>query len=250
VTDQRSLERRLADFYEEEAAQRAPDRVLDALLSSVDDAAQRRPLIPVWWDGPRALRFAALAAAVVLAVGVSTSAFLRTDPAPGQVTTSSPPETPSGSVAPPLTATFTSTYHGITVDYPAAWTVEPATEPWRFSLIQDATAFADLIVEKPDDSMFIALASQRLSGQTGETWAADYLASMAGLECDPIEPTTIDGAPGLIALGCFHAFAWLDGRGYLIWLYRSDDRAFFDAILATVRLHPEDAIDDTAAPSP
>ena len=248
MTDQRSLERRLADFYEEEAAQRAPDRVLAAALSTVDEAVQPRPLIPVSLGGSRAIGYATLAAVVVLAVGVVTSTILRTDPGPGQVATSSPSPTPSGSVAPALTATFTSTYHGITIDYPTAWTVEPATEPWRFGLIQEATAFADIIVERPDESMFIALASQRLSGQTGEHWAADYLANMPGLECNPTEPVTIDGAPGLIARGCFHAFAWLDGRGYLIWLYRSDDRAFFDAILATVKLHPEDAIDPTPAP--
>lgn len=249
MTDHRSLERRLADFYEEEAPQRAPDRVLAASLSNAGEAAQRRPLVPVEWGVPRAFGYAAAAAAVVLAVGVVASAILRTDPGPGQVTTS-PSPTPSRSAPPALTATFTSTYHGISVDYPAGWTVEPATEPWRFGLIQEATAFADLIVEKPDDSMFIALASQRLSGQTGDAWAADYLADISGLECSPIEPITIAGAPGLIAQGCFHAFAWLDGRGYLVWLYRSDDRAFFDSIIATVQLHPGDVIDATAAPSP
>jgi hypothetical protein len=44
------------------------------------------------------------------------------------------------------------------------------------------------------------------------------------------------------------ALVSVGGRGYLIWLYRIDDLDWFKEILATVQLHPEDAV--TVSPSP
>ena len=46
------LERRLADFYAGEAPQRAPERVLDGALASIDSTRQRRALLPVPWRFP------------------------------------------------------------------------------------------------------------------------------------------------------------------------------------------------------
>ena len=49
------------------------------------------------------------------------------------------------------------------------------------------------------------------------------------------------------------------GRGYWIWLRRSDDdpaavapydRAWFEEVLATVQLHPEDAVDVAPSATP
>ena len=77
MADHRSLERRLADFYEEEASQRAPDRVLAATVSTVEEATQRRPLLSVSLGASRAFGCAVLAAIVVLAIGVATSSILR-----------------------------------------------------------------------------------------------------------------------------------------------------------------------------
>ena len=39
-------------------------------------------------------------------------------------------------------------------------------------------------------------------------------------------------------------------RGYFIWLYRVDDIDWFREILATVQLHPEDALDALPSTSP
>ena len=75
---------------------------------------------------------------------------------------------------------------------------------------------------------------------------------MGGLEeCTATEPIAVDGATGLIGgAGCDLAVVTTDGRGYWISLRKSDgnpaavapyDRAWFEEVLATVQLHPEDA---------
>jgi hypothetical protein len=45
------------------------------------------------------------------------------------------------------------------------------------------------------------------------------------------------------------AMAWTAERGYLIWIYGSDDLAGFTEILASVQLHPEDAVAATELPN-
>ena len=67
------------------------------------------------------------------------------------------------------------------------------------------------------------------------------------------EPIAVDGAPGLIGDGdCDVTVVTTADRGYWIQLYTSGDdplavdaydRAWFEELLATVQLHPEDAVD-------
>jgi predicted small integral membrane protein len=144
-----------------------------------------------------------------------------------------------------LTETYTSAIHGISISYPAGWRVRAATEPWTTGIVQQESAFGDVIYESETDSPFIAMASQALVGKTAEQWSADYVSVME--DCGPTEPVTVDGASGVIGVNCFLALVVVEDRGYLIWLYRVDDIDWFREILATVRLHPEGA---QAAPSP
>ena len=257
------LERRLADFYETEAPLRAPDWVLGQALSTIDNTKQRRVLIRVPWRFPPMNSFAKLAVATVavIAVGLVGLAVLRPgtgnnvggpggtpspSPSPSPSTAASTSPGPSVSPLPALTETFTSVMHGISVSYPSGWKLRPATEPWTSGHVLGDSTFADIIYEKESDSPFIAVASQPLAGKTLDAWATDYLAQFS---CVPTEPVTVDGATGVLS-DCPegpHALVSVEGRGYLIWLYRVDDPAWFPAILATVQLHPEDALD--AAPS-
>ena len=103
------------------------------------------------------------------------------------------------------------------------------------------------------DHLFIALASQPLGGKTGDRWAADTLAADG---CAPTEPVTIDGASGRVGVDCDFAAVALDGRGYVVVLYTSGDgpgldqaydRAWFEHLLTTIDLRPEDAA--SASPS-
>ena len=206
----------------------------------------------------------AIATVAVISVGLVALAVLRPgtgsnvggpggtpspspSPSPSPAASASPG--PSVSPLPALTETFTSAMHGISVSYPSGWKLQPATEPWISGVVQGASPFADVIYEKESDSPFIAVASQPLAGKTLDSWATDYLAQ---LNCVPTEPVTVDGASGVLS-DCQegpHALVSVGGRGYLIWLYRVDDPDWFSEILATVQLHPEDALDAAPSTSP
>jgi hypothetical protein len=260
------LERRIADFYETAAPPRAPDWVLGQALSTIDTTKQRRVLIRVPWRFPPMNSFAKLAVAtvVVMSVGLVGLAVLRPGTGsnvggPGGTPSPSPSPSPSPaasaspgpSVSPPpaLTETYTSAIHGISISYPSGWKLQPATEPWTLGLVQGNSTYADVIYESERDSAFIAVASQPLAGKTLDRWATDYLAQYS---CVPTEPVTVDGATGVLS-DCSegpHALVSVEGRGYLIWLYRADDLDWFREILATVQLHPEDALDAAPSTSP
>jgi len=79
------LERRIADFYASGVAPRAPDRVLESVLATIDDTKQRRALIHAPWRFPNLNRRAwlVLAAAALVAVtvlGVIGLGALRREP--------------------------------------------------------------------------------------------------------------------------------------------------------------------------
>ena len=249
MTANRDLDRRLADFYASEAPPRAPDWVLDSALATIETTPQRRAFNRVPWRFPTMNNYAkvAIAAVAVIAIGAIGLAIFIPGRAPGPGGQASPSPSPSPSPSgPALTETYTSSIHGISVSYPRGWTLLPATEPWTTGFVQQGVPFADTIYEKEVDSPFIALASQSLAGKTGDQWAADYVASM---DCGPTEPITVDGAPGVLAPQCGEALVWVGERGYLIWLYRVNDPAWFDQILASVQLDPENAIDTSPSPA-
>jgi hypothetical protein len=98
------------------------------------------------------------------------------------------------------------------------------------------------------DHLFLTIASQPIGDSTPEDWAAEQMASGEG--CTATEPIAVDGATGLVgADGCSVATVTTAGRGYWIQLYASGDElsaydvAWFQEVLATVQLHPEDAVD-------
>ena len=246
------LDRRLTDFYATEAPPRAPDWVLESALATVDSTQQRRAFVRVPWRFPNMSNFAklAVAAVAVIAVGAVGLAVLRpSQPGIG------PGAAPSARSSPALTGTFTSNIHGISISHPAGWTVRPATEPWSTSLPIQGPA-GDYIADPASENRFLDLASQPLAGKSGEEWAASVAKEFAGGgdTCKPpSEPVTIDGAAATVVVRCdgtFTAMTAAQGRGYLIILYGWDNRAVFDEILATVRLHPEDAIDTAPSASP
>ena len=82
---------------------------------------------------------------------------------------------------------------------------------------------------------------------------------MAADECAATEWIAVDGATGLIGAGCNVVGVTTAGRGYRIRLYTSGDdlsahepydRAWFDEVLATVQLQPEDAVDVVPSATP
>jgi hypothetical protein len=187
---------------------------------------------------------------------------------PGGQSTSSPEPTAtleataeamsSPTSAPPLTRTFTSTLHGISVSYPEGWTAQAATAPWT-----DRTFPLDILAPQADflydssltDHLFLTIASQPIGDSTPEDWVAEQMASGEG--CTTTEPIAVDGANGLIgADDCNVAAVTTAGRGYWIQLYASGDtlsgydRAWFEEVLATVQLDPKEAVDTPPSASP
>jgi hypothetical protein len=172
----------------------------------------------------------------------ATASLVTTAPpsAPGPSATEAPE--PEETPIPPLTETFSSDMHGITIKYPTSWIPIPATVPWpEGEIVMQESEFGDIIGDGPDGgSAFLALASQPLGERNFEQWASAYLA-LEG--CASSEPITVDGYPGLIGTACTLAFVHADDRVYLIWLYRISDREAFKGILATAELEPDDAVD-------
>jgi hypothetical protein len=263
------LERRIADFYASEAELRAPDRVLSAALTTIENTEQRGGRFGTPWRFrfmPTYARVAVAAVAVVVA-GVLGLAVLRPGSAPGPggpVTTPSPSSAPSPSssvepspsayVPPELTNTFSSDVHGLSISYPSGWLMRAATGPWTadtFPKFEDSSA--DVLYDPArTDHLFLHAGSQPLAGRSLETWAANVLAVE---DCGTTEPVTVDGHAGVIG-PCGMAAVSAGDRGYVIRLYVSSDDpemgdfdalAWFEQILATVQLRPELAVD--AAPS-
>lgn len=267
----RDLERQLADFYESEAPPRAPDWVLRSALQTIDTTRQRRVVIRVPWRFPHMNTFAkvAIAAVVVIAVGALGLSVLR-PPNPSGVggqPSASPSPSPSPTFGatiipeppPALTETYTSERYGFSISYPTGWVTRPATDPWTAGFPDFASTYGDIIHDPVlQDHLWIMVASQPLAGKTATQWLDDLLAGLgaAGV-CDaPIEPVTIDGTQGRLC-GATAATSAGD-RGYVITLYTSGDdpaavagydQAYFNDILATLQLQPEDAVDTAPSPS-
>jgi hypothetical protein len=183
-------------------------------------------------------------------------------PSPTPAPTATLQPSPSPIAAPPLTESFTSTVHGISVSYPEGWIARAATEPWTdclyCTLVLDHPQI-DLLHRPPDDdSLFLRIASQPIGESAPEDWVAAQMASDD--RCTTTEPIIVDGATGLSGgETCHVAVVTTAGRGYHIDLWFSPDdldlvaqydRAWFDEVLATVQLHPEDAVDRSPSPSP
>jgi hypothetical protein len=145
--------------------------------------------------------------------------------------------------------------HGISLSYPEAWVVLAATEPWTGCLYCSHVFSAPYedVLHHPvaDDGLFLRIASQPIGESAPEDWVAAQMADDD--RCTTTEPIIVDGATGLSGGDtCLVAVVTTAGRGYHIDLYVSSnnpdlvgqyDRAWFEDVLATVRLHPEDAVD-------
>ena len=262
-TSDRDVNRAIRSWLHEDRHEDA-SRLAGAVLDRVEATPRRRA---TWWPARRTTtvsKFLAIglgAAAVIVAVFVGAQLFgspsggLGSQPTATPQPTASPEPTfspePSASPPaspPPLTQSFTSTLHGISVSYPEGWTVQAATEPWTastFPLSFPAPEVDWLYDPDLEADLFLAIASQPIGDSTPEEWVADQMASEEG--CTATEPTTVDGATGLI--GCTQAVVTTADRGYWIQLYTGDaapaayDLAWLDEVLATVQLHPEDAVD-------
>lgn len=274
---QHDLERRIADFYAREAPPRAPDWVLESALSTIQSTPQRRVLLALPWRLNQMNGFAklAVAAVIVMAAGIVGMSVLQPRGAPGPGGSFSPAPSPSSSpsaaptatrtprpspspyVPSPLTETFTSDLHGLSLSYPTGWATQQATQPWQTATpITWGEPFGDFVFDpRLRDHLFVAAGSQPL----GEMSLEEVTTALVSDDGCPTEAVVIDGADGLLADNCRVATVASGGRWYAIWMYVSGDdaelrtfeyRPFFEEILATVQLVPEAASDTAPSASP
>jgi hypothetical protein len=257
------LDRQLNDFLREGPTE-LPYQSFDAVRDRTEQTGQRVVIGP--WRLPEMTKILTIglgtAAVVVVALLLGsqllaspTSNFGGPGPTPSPTATAeataTEDATPSPVSAPPLTQSFTSTLHGISLSYPQGWTAQPATEPWRDSTfpLEWSEPHADWLYAS--GNLFLVVASQPIGDSTPGDWVVEQMGSGEG--CPATEPIAVDGATGLIgAEGCDVAVVTTAGRGYWIQLYTSGDdpaavapydRAWFENFLGTVQLHEEDAVD-------
>ena len=248
-----------------------PDPSFDVVRERMETIDQRVVIGP--WRTPimNKLVSIGLGAAAVVAIAIIGAQLLGPPapdgpgvaPSPSPSTVASPTAEPTPVSPPPLTESFTSERHGVSISYPSGWVTRPAAESWTTGLPDCLQTTADIIHDgDPSEcNLWIAVASQPIEGSTPDEWMADILAVEDG--CGTTEPFVIDGARGLIGtFDCTRAAVTTDGRGYFFWLYTGDtepgemplgltyDRAWFEEFLATVQLQPEDAVDVAASASP
>jgi hypothetical protein len=256
------------------------DQVYDAVRAEIEQRRQRATFGP--WrvsDMHKLIPLGIGIAAVVVAVfvggrllaspapgsvgagsSVQPSAAPSSSPTPSPTASSSPSPTPA--TPPPLTRTFTSRMHGISVSYPDGWTAQAATKPWTgclYCAAVHANPQVDVLLHPVhDDGVFLRIASQPIGKTAPKDWVAAQMASDE--RCTTTEPIIVDGATGLSGgETCHVAVVTIAGRGYHIDLYVSPDnldlvaqydRAWFEEVLATVKLHPEDAVDVAPSATP
>lgn len=195
----------------------------------------------------------------------SSSPIARSSPTPGPP--SNPPESAAPEASPiaipPLTERFVSGRNGFSLMYPADWVVTPATESWPADIFLPVGHPALDQLQKAGEVRLVA-ASQLLGpGQTEDEWVSTYFyaypwafSCVTKLAASP--RISIDGKSAYLdSAGCptsrdysvaprdvaYEAFVFAGDRVYQITLNGDVDLAYFEAILATVRLDPASAID-------
>ena len=223
-------------------------------LERLVPAARRRRRRSTWsWQ--------ALAAAVIVAVALAAIAIVGASRRPA---VPAPSPLVSSVHVPPLTETYTSSWNGFSIRYPAGWTVTPATTPWpRDVFLPGGHPALDTFAGPGVARLFVA--SQPLGpGQTESAWLAAYFHPYQGAEpCGSNDYTTwprlgVGSDSGYLdAADCavppdewiasrdvrFHAFAFSGGRVYQFGMHGDIDLEDFKALLAAVRLEPSSARD-------
>jgi hypothetical protein len=241
------------------------DRVLDAAIDQIHLTRQRRAL-RVPWRFPTMTtpaRVAAAAAIGVLVIGGALFTMRPSSSVGGPSPTPTPSASPTASSAlPPLSDTFTSSRHGYSVNHPAGWTITPATRVWAPGT---TTLWGDPALDSLTgaDVRFVATSQRLPAGQTSAQWLRAYcelggqgpttcadvtnvweLIQIAGLNAY-VDTNGIPAGGGTVFPGgkLFEALLVTGDRAYVLTMDGNLERAAFDAVLATVQLAPEDAVD-------
>jgi hypothetical protein len=240
----------ISRWLEETAPSRLPQRTLDTTFERTRRTRQNS----AWHAALGRLQIPRYAPALGGAAVVVLVAVLAVNLVP----VLGPGGSPSASSGFPR---FTSTIHGIAIDYPAGWETRPATQPYDHDAVAFGAPDVDVIFDPVlNDGLYLGLASEPLNGQSRDEWCCAPII-MATEMCSVPNwggqggNYTLDGASGWIGT-CgnrvttnHYAFVASATRGYIIYLHVADERFFeatygegwFDALLETVDLLPGSA---------
>ena len=221
----------------------------------VSQRSARRPRIASTWS--------VMAAVILVVICLGAVGFLslrnRADVGGPAATAPARP----GIVVPPMTDEFTSPRNGFSLRHPNGWTVKPATAPWLPGIfLPHGNPALDQFTDTGKARLVVS--SQRLeAGQTSDDWLAAFFHPYQGANpCAGDRTTwprlTIGGQSGYLdAAGCtspaddriserdvwYEALVFSGDRVYQITLDGDVDLAYFEAVLATIRLDPSTAVD-------
>ena len=272
MTRKPDLEQRLADHYAREAPPRAPDRVLAEAMSTIETTRQRRALgrMPGRIRVMSNLAKGAVAAVVLIALGVVGVAVLKPSAGTGSGGPTGPSTQPSvvassgpASSAPPaLTTVFTSQFNGYSMSYPGDWKVTVATQSWP-SGSPNFTPDDPSVDAFAGPNLAIYAVSQKIAAGISPTqWLDKYLSdsrldfsNRPDCAVEKTLPIVVDGASGVMIYSCeavlIDAVVTDGGRAYVFSLQGdSPDKAWLLEVLQTVKLQPENAVDAAPSTSP
>ena len=235
---------------------RLSDHALQSTLKEIHSTRQRRALWPAWRATPVGI-FArvAMAAVLVVAVGLLAINVLTREPDGSSVGGPSPSPTPAQSLDfPDLTTTFVSPRNGFSIKHPDRVAVTTAKQLWGWSKQVDdgfdvvATGSAAVFKGASTGSGFGGGGS--IDERVDEYFSTDtdqVLPGSCGVPRSQQAEIMIDGQSGRIS-ECpnrIEATVVAGGRLYLFILEhdRGDGRAVFDAFAATIDLTPETAVE-------
>ena len=237
---------------------RISDRALLSALEEIHATRQRRAMWPAWRATPVSI-FArvAIAAVLVVAVGLLASNVVPRRPDGSNVGGQSPSPSPTQSVDfPKLTTTFVSPRNGFSIKHPANVALTPATQLLGFGPHLDdgfdvletglAATFKGGSTGTPDMENGFVVGS---ATDTIDIWVDDRLNEYGGCAVPRSRQAevTIDGQSGRISecADRIEATVIAGRRLYVFTLshVRTDARAVFDAFVATIDLTPETAVE-------
>jgi hypothetical protein len=173
-----------------------------------------------------------------------------------------PADAESEAAGPDLSETFTSPWYGYTIRYPAGWEAVPAQSAFdllAFGAAGGPSEWLDVLHPTSSNGLFRAASY--------EPWppaiagSDDLVRLYMGFQED-LETVSIGGLPARLRVGDgeVEAAVDVDGRVYFFTLFEgqggdqpgiANGRALFDALMASVEFHPEDAAEAPAgSPSP
>jgi hypothetical protein len=257
MSDNRDFDRAV-DRWLDDGSDATPPEVIDAVLLAVRSTPQERDSRFPWRNSP--MKRLAYAVAAVAALAVSVTVFSALSPRFGigsrPTPTATIQQTTDASPSPSTSQSrFTSTIHGISIDYPSNWQVRPATEPWNHDAFTFDAPGVDVIFDPAfQGGLYLSLASRPLGAQSPEDWCCAELWAAAEV-CEGggnFGRVTVDAAEASIR-GCDGSANKLEDHvvqvatathGYVIYLHVADDsilqatytEAWFDAVLETVDL--------------